>query len=46
MLDVDLIRPVPELLAGHAATRGGAVAFRDDQVVRTWAQVHERTGRL
>src|SRR6266516_2920868 len=46
MLDVDLIRPVPELLAGHAAARGGAMAFRDDRVVRTWAQLHERTGRL
>jgi rifamycin polyketide synthase module 1/2/3 len=46
MLDVDLIRPVPELLAGQAAARSGAMAFRDDRVVRTWAQLHERTGRL
>jgi rifamycin polyketide synthase module 1/2/3 len=46
MLDLDLIRPVPELLARHAAERGGAMAFRDDRVVRTWVQVHERTGRL
>ena len=46
MLEVDLIRPVHELLAGHAAARGWAMAFRDDQVVRTWAQVYERTGRL
>jgi acyl-CoA synthetase (AMP-forming)/AMP-acid ligase II len=46
MLRTDLIKPVPELLARNAAERAGAMAFRDDRVVRTWAQMHERTGHL
>ncbi|MFY9930849.1 MAG: class I adenylate-forming enzyme family protein [Streptosporangiaceae bacterium] len=46
MLRTDLIKPVPELLAQNAAARAGAMAFGDDRVVRTWAQVNERTGNL
>jgi rifamycin polyketide synthase module 1/2/3 len=46
MLRTDLIKPVPELLAENAAVRGDAMAFRDDRVLRTWSQVHERTANL
>ena len=46
MLRTDLIKPVPDLLARNAAERAGAMAFGDDRVVRTWAQMHERTGNL
>ena len=46
MLRTDLIKPVPDLLARNAAERAGAMAFRDDRVVRTWAQLAERTGCL
>ena len=46
MLRTDLIRPVWDLLAGHAADRGGQAAFQDDEVTRSWAELHERTGRL
>jgi rifamycin polyketide synthase module 1/2/3 len=46
MLRTDLIKPVPELLAQNAALRAGAMAFGDDRLVRTWAQIDERTANL
>jgi len=46
MLRTDLIKPVSELLARNAAERAGAMAFGDDRVVRTWAQMNERTSFL
>ena len=46
MLRTDLIRPVWELLAQHAAGRGSQPAFEDDDVTRSWAELCGRTGRL
>jgi acyl-CoA synthetase (AMP-forming)/AMP-acid ligase II len=46
MLRTDLIRPVWELLAAHAAQRGSQPAFSDDTVTRAWGEVAQRTARL
>ena len=46
MLRTELIRPVWELLAGHAEARGAAPAFSDDEVSRSWAEISQRTGNL
>ena len=46
MLRTELIRPVGDLLAAHAAERGGKQAFRDDDRAVTYEELHARTGRL
>jgi acyl-CoA synthetase (AMP-forming)/AMP-acid ligase II len=46
MLRTELIRPIPELLAGHAAARPAAVAFRDERRAVTYAELDARTARL
>ncbi|QRP46329.1 class I adenylate-forming enzyme family protein [Amycolatopsis sp. FDAARGOS 1241] len=46
MLRVELIRPIPQLLVGHAARFGGKVAFYDDRRSVTYADLAERTRRL
>jgi acyl-CoA synthetase (AMP-forming)/AMP-acid ligase II len=46
MLHTDLIAPIPELLRRQAATRGSKCAFRDAQTAVTYAELHERTGKL
>ncbi|MGA5525908.1 AMP-binding protein [Streptomyces pseudogriseolus] len=42
----DLIRPVHELLAGHAARRPDRVAFADGRRAVTWAELDRRTARV
>ncbi|MFI6039929.1 AMP-binding protein [Streptomyces sp. NPDC051315] len=42
----DLIRPVHELLAGHAARQPGRVAFKDNRRSVTWAELERRTARV
>ncbi|MFF7859314.1 AMP-binding protein [Streptomyces sp. NPDC007904] len=42
----DLIRPVHELLAGHAARQPDRVAFKDDRRSVTWAELDRRTARV
>jgi long-chain acyl-CoA synthetase len=46
MLRTELIRPLPELLAGHAAERGERPAFSDERLSVTWGELDRRTGRL
>jgi rifamycin polyketide synthase modules 1, 2 and 3 len=46
MLRTELIRPLPELLSGHALRRGEAVAFEDGRRAVTYAELYERTGRI
>ncbi|MDQ4115580.1 MAG: acyl--CoA ligase [Actinomycetota bacterium] len=46
MLRTEYIRPVHELLAGHAADRGGHVAFADDVRSVTYAELSATTARL
>jgi long-chain acyl-CoA synthetase len=46
MLRTDLIRPLPELLAGHTAVRGGEPAFSDERQTLTWAELSGRTARV
>jgi long-chain acyl-CoA synthetase len=46
MLRTELIRPIPELLAGHVRERGAEPAFTDERRTVTWSQLEERTGRL
>ncbi|GLZ47818.1 hypothetical protein Acsp06_40030 [Actinomycetospora sp. NBRC 106375] len=46
MLRTEVIRPVHELLDGHAAGRPGAVAFADDARSVTWAELATTTRRL
>ena len=43
MLRTDLIRPVGELLRGHASARGPEPAFRDDERSEDWAGIERRT---
>ncbi|MHC5908350.1 AMP-binding protein, partial [Streptomyces sp. S6] len=42
----DLVRPLPELLRGHAATRGTKTAFSDARRAVTYADLERRTARL
>ncbi|MEV6619109.1 AMP-binding protein [Streptomyces sp. NPDC051051] len=42
----DLIRPVHELLAGHAARQPDRVAFEDGRRSVTWAELDRRTARV
>ncbi|WP_461028342.1 AMP-binding protein, partial [Streptomyces sparsus] len=42
----DLVRPVHELLAGHAARQPGATAFTDAHRSVTYAELDRRTARL
>jgi acyl-CoA synthetase (AMP-forming)/AMP-acid ligase II len=46
MIRTELIRPVPELLAGHAEQQEGELAFRDDSLEIGYGELFERTGRL
>ncbi|GGL13955.1 class I adenylate-forming enzyme family protein [Nocardia jinanensis] len=46
MLHTDVIVPVPQLLAKHAAERPGQVAFRDPGQAVTYAELDSRTARL
>ncbi len=46
MLRMDLIASIPALLRRHAAARGGQCAYRDAQTSVTYAELHERTGKL
>ncbi len=46
MVRTELIRPLPELLAGHAAHRGKTPAFVDDARAVSWAELDARTARL
>ncbi|MGW4502399.1 AMP-binding protein, partial [Micromonospora sp. NPDC004336] len=46
MLRSDLIQPLPDLLAAHAASFGDKVAFRDDHRAVRYADLHARTRRL
>jgi rifamycin polyketide synthase module 1/2/3 len=46
MLRVELIRPVPQLLATQAARFGDKVAFYDDHRSVTYAELAQRTRRL
>jgi long-chain acyl-CoA synthetase len=46
MLRTDLIRPLPELLAAHAAERGDRPAFSDERRSITWSELDRRTARL
>src|SRR5262245_20791092 len=46
MLHTDLIAPIPELLARHAKTRGGKVAYSDANRKVTYADLNERTARI
>ncbi|WP_212567668.1 AMP-binding protein, partial [Pseudonocardia sp. Ae505_Ps2] len=46
MLRTELIRPLHELVAGHASERGDTVAFADRVRSVTYAELHVRTGRL
>ncbi|MFM9441281.1 SDR family NAD(P)-dependent oxidoreductase [Streptomyces acidiscabies] len=42
----DLVRPLPELLRGHAESRGTKVAFSDTRTSLTFADLDLRTARL
>lgn len=42
----DLIRPVHELLAGHAARQPDRTAFKDARTSVTWAELDRRTARV
>nr|APD71957.1 type I polyketide synthase 1 [Streptomyces sp.] len=42
----DLIRPLPELLRTHAASRGTKVAYSDERRAVTHAELERRTARL
>ncbi|KOV87475.1 type I polyketide synthase [Streptomyces sp. NRRL WC-3618] len=42
----DLIRPLPELLARHAALRGTKVAYSDERRAVTYGELERRTARL
>jgi long-chain acyl-CoA synthetase len=46
VLHTDLIAPIPELLRRQAAARGSKCAFRDAQTAVTYAELHDRTGKL
>ncbi|TCK27297.1 acyl-CoA synthetase (AMP-forming)/AMP-acid ligase II [Pseudonocardia endophytica] len=46
MLRTEYVRPVHELLAGHAAARGDRVAFADDVRSVTYAELAATTARL
>jgi acyl-CoA synthetase (AMP-forming)/AMP-acid ligase II len=46
MLRVELIRPLPQLLAAHASQFRDKVAFYDDRSSVTYAELAERTRRL
>ena len=46
MLRTEYVRPVHELLAGHAADRGDRVAFADDVRSVTYAELSATTARL
>ncbi|MGK5673445.1 SDR family NAD(P)-dependent oxidoreductase [Micromonospora sp. URMC 106] len=46
MLRSDLIQPLPDLLAAHAARFGDKVAFRDDRRAVGYADLAARTRRL
>jgi len=46
VLHTDLIASIPELLRRQAAARGGQRAYRDAQTSVTYAELHERTGKL
>ncbi len=46
MLRTEYIRPVHELLAGHAAERGDRIAFADDVRSVTYAELSATTARL
>ncbi|MFI7650775.1 SDR family NAD(P)-dependent oxidoreductase [Micromonospora sp. NPDC049460] len=46
MLRSDLIQPLPDLLAAHAARFGDKVAFRDDRRAVGYADLYVRTRRL
>ncbi|WP_432159046.1 AMP-binding protein [Streptomyces sp. bgisy153] len=42
----ELIRPVHELLAGHASRQPGRTAFEDARRAVTWAELDRRTARV
>ncbi|QNP74838.1 SDR family NAD(P)-dependent oxidoreductase [Streptomyces roseirectus] len=46
MFRTELVKPLPVLLAGHAARQGGKVAFRDAWRAVTYAELDRRTGVL
>ncbi|MFC9356249.1 class I adenylate-forming enzyme family protein, partial [Rhodococcus sp. NPDC057014] len=46
MLHTDVIVPVPQLLAKHAAERPDQVAFRDSTKAVTYAELDSRTARI
>ena len=46
MLHTELIRPVGELLRGHAQRRGEHPAFRDDTRSEDWTGIERRTAAL
>ncbi len=46
MIHAELVRTVPELLAGHRSMRPDATAFSDPSTSVTYAQLDERTARL
>ncbi|MEW2623460.1 AMP-binding protein, partial [Streptomyces sp. NPDC048106] len=46
MLRTELIRPLPEILAEHAARRGGRTAFADGRRRVTYAELDLRTRRI
>src|SRR5947209_15628960 len=46
MLRSDLIRPLPEILIEHAATRGDRPAFSDGRRVVTYADLELRTRQI
>ncbi|HEY2696709.1 MAG TPA: beta-ketoacyl synthase N-terminal-like domain-containing protein [Pseudonocardiaceae bacterium] len=46
MRDFELIRPLPELLAAHAARNGAKIAFEDSRRAVSYARLDARTGRL
>jgi long-chain acyl-CoA synthetase len=46
VLHTDLIAPIPDLLRRHVAARGGKCAYRDAQTAVTYAELHDRTGKL
>ncbi|WDZ86547.1 type I polyketide synthase [Micromonospora cathayae] len=43
MLRIELIRPLPEILAGHAEVRGARIAFSDARRAVTYAELETRT---
>ncbi|MFJ5036001.1 AMP-binding protein [Streptomyces sp. NPDC088560] len=46
MFRAELIRPVHELLAGHAARQPDRIAFKDARRSLTWAELDRRTARV